>query len=208
MSDASTGRLEQLWAGDFGDDYVQRNADAERGREGFWAEILDRLGPATALEVGCNVGGNLRWLADALGPENVAGIDVNERALGTLRERLPGVDARKAVARALPFEDGSFDLAFTMGVLIHQPTEDLRDVMAEIVRCSQRWVLCGEYYDASEVEVPYHGERGALFRRDYGALYADAFPELRLAATGFLGRGPESSWDDVTWWAFEKKPAT
>jgi len=207
MSDpAPTGRLEHLWAGEFGDEYVERNADAERGREGFWTDVVDRLRPASALEVGCNVGGNLRWLAEKLGPENVAGIDVNERALQTLRERLPGVDVRTAVARSLPFENASFDLVFTMGVLIHQPTEDLTAVMAEIVRCSRRWVVCGEYYDEAEVEVPYHGERGALFRRDYGALYVDTFPELRLAATGFLSRGPDSSWDDVTWWAFEKSP--
>ena len=59
------------------------------------------------LEVGCNIGGNLRWIAELLGPENVAGVDLNEKALELLRERVPGVDARLARGRELPFEDAS-----------------------------------------------------------------------------------------------------
>ena len=197
-------RLEDLWAGGFGDDYVKRNSAAGRGRREFRAERLERLAPRNVLEVGCNVGGNLRWIAEALGAEQVAGIDVNERALELLREQLPGVDARVARARELPFEDDSFDLVFTIGVLIHQPGDQLEDVMREIVRCSRRFVLCGEYHDSKEVEVPYRGERGALFRRDYGALYRRTAPELTLVDQGFLPKGPDSAWDDVTWWVFEK----
>jgi pseudaminic acid biosynthesis-associated methylase len=196
-------RLEALWAGEFGDSYVERNAGAARGRDGFWRERLERLRPSSVLEVGCNVGGNLRWVAETVGAKNTAGIDVNERALATLRETLPGVDARLASARELPFPDASFDLVFTMGVLIHQPPESLDEVMSEVVRCSRRWVLCGEYFGDEKVEVPYRGETGALFKRDFGADYTRLFPELRLADRGFLPRG-EGSWDDVTWWLFEK----
>ena len=197
-------RLEDLWAGGFGDDYVERNSAAGRGRRKFWAEQIERLSPRSVLEVGCNVGGNLRWIAEALEPERVSGVDLNERALALLRERLPGVDARLARARELPFEDYSFDLVFTIGVLIHQPSDQLEDVMREIVRCSRRFVLCGEYHDEDEVEVPYRGERGALFRRDYGGLYLSLAPELKLVDQGFLPRDGRSGWDDVTWWVFEK----
>ena len=196
--------LEDLWAGSFGDEYAERNAEADRGREPFWQATIDRLRPADALEVGCNVGGNLRWLAELLGPEKVAGVDVNERALDAARKRVPGADLRMASALELPFEDESFDLVFTTGVLIHQAPEDLPAVMGEIVRCSRRYVLCGEYFGEQETEVPYRGERGALFRRDYGALYAAAHPDLRLVHREFLARGPGSSWDDVTVWVFEK----
>ena len=197
-------QLEDLWAGSFGDDYVTRNAEADQGRQPFWRETLDRLRPSSVLEVGCNVGGNLRWVAEHVSAASVAGVDVNEKALSAARERLPGADLRLASALDLPFEDGSFDLVFTTGVLIHQSAEDLPAVMAEIVRCSRRHVLCGEYFGERETEVPYRGERGALFRRDYGALYAAAHPDLELVHREFLARGPESSWDDVTVWIFEK----
>jgi spore coat polysaccharide biosynthesis protein SpsF len=202
--DAFETTHELLWAGDFGDAYVQRNIEAERGRGDFWDEVVDRLAPASALELGCNVGANLRWLAGRLGTANVAGVDVNAGALAELRGRLPGVDARHASGLDVPFPDESFDLVLTVTVLIHQSGAELEAMMREVVRCSRRWVLCAEYADEREVEVPYRGQREALFRRDYGAIYRRAFPELRLVDTGFLARDPSTSWDDVTWWIFEK----
>ena len=95
-----------------------------------------------------------------------------------------------APARELPVADRSVDLVFTMGVLIHQPEETLVKVMSEMVRVSRRYVLCGEYYDATTVEVPYRGHEGALFRRDYGGLFEELFPyELQLVRQGFLDDG-------------------
>src|SRR5690349_13913089 len=159
MSDSDqTTRLEALWAGDFGDAYIERNKDAETGRRSFWEEQLGRLGVTSVLEVGCNIGGNLRWIAEILGPENVAGVDVNEKAPELLRERVPGVDARLARGAELPFEDGAFDLVFTTGVLIHQdPATTLEPMMREIVRVSGRYVIAGEYYADELTEVPYRG---------------------------------------------------
>ena len=204
MSGSDAERLKELWSGEFGDQYVDRNAAADEGRRPFWVERMEKLRPSSVLEIGCNVGGNLVWIAEAVGGERVAGVDVNEKALNILRERVPGVDAREASATALPFEDGSFDLVFTTGVLIHQDPGALEQVMREIVRVSGRYVLCGEYYAEELTEVPYRGQEGALFKRDFGGLYQELFPELELVDEGFLPRG-EGSWDDVTWWVFEKK---
>lgn len=207
MSDFEPERpLEKLWAGSFGDEYVDRNSAADEGRKQFWDERIADLRPASALEVGCNIGGNLRWVAEMVGANRVAGVDVNEKALATLRERVPGVDARFAAANRLPFDDGSFEIAFTVGVLIHLSDAQLPGAMDEIVRCSSRYVLCGEYYAAERTEVPYRDQPGALFKRDYGGLYRSRFPDLVLHSEGFLPRGV-GSWDDVTWWVFEKRPA-
>jgi hypothetical protein len=74
--------------------------------------------------------------------------------------------------------------------------------MAEIVRCSRRYVLCGEYFAEQTTEVPYQNQSGALFKRNYGRIYQELFPELRLIQQGFLGR--DEGWDDVTYWMFEK----
>jgi pseudaminic acid biosynthesis-associated methylase len=197
------GRLEDLWAGDFGDDYVERNKAASEGRHPFWADRLAKLEVTSALEVGCNVGGNLRWLAELLGAQNVAGVDVNETALDVVRSELPGVDVRVATARELPFDDDAFDLVFTTGVLIHQSPDELPRVMDEIVRCSRRYVLCGEYRADELEEVPYRGQRGALYKQDYGRLYQERFPQLRLLEEGFLPKS-EGVWDDVTYWVFEQ----
>ena len=198
-------RLEQLWAGGFGDEYTERNRDAESGRRSFWESQLGALGVGSALEVGCNLGGNVRWIAELLGPENVAGVDVNKKALDLLLERVPGVDARLASGADLPFVDASFDLVFTMGVLIHQdPETQLVPMMREIVRCSRRYVLAGEYHADSLTEVPYRGQEGALFKQDFGGLYQRLFDELDLVDSGFLSEG-EGRWDDLTYWIFEKR---
>ena len=194
--------LEHLWSGPFGDEYTERNAAAHEARGPFWSGLLRAYEPRSVLEVGCNLGANLRWIVEGVDPRFVVGVDVNEGALARLRKRDPRANALYASGLELPFRDGAFDLVFTMGVLIHIGTADLAAVMSEIVRCSGRYVLCGEYFADEETSVEYRGESGALFKRDYGSLYGSLFPELELAESGFLSR--EDGWDDVTWWLFER----
>ncbi len=199
-----TERLEGLWSGEFGDEYVDRNLGSYEVRAPFWRALTDELAPAGVLEVGCNVGGNLQWMAGAVPPEQTFGVDVNRKALELMEARIPGVQAVLGSARTLPFDDASIDLVFTMGVLIHQPEESLPAVMDEMVRVSRRYLLCGEYFDTSTVEVAYRGHEGALFRRDYGALFESRFPdELEFVRKGFLGR--DAGWDDITWWLFRRR---
>ncbi len=198
-------RLEDLWGGEFGDRYVQRNLEAAKPRAPFWDELLSELSVSTdsrVLEVGCNIGANLVWIAARVAHEGIYGVDVNRTALAHLRSLLPNINALWSPARTLPFRDGWFDLTFTMGVLIHQPPETLPLVMSELVRCSRRYVLAGEYSADEPTEVAYRGQTGALFKRDFGAYYQELFPALRLLKTGFLGR--DQGWDDVTYWLFEK----
>jgi pseudaminic acid biosynthesis-associated methylase len=202
-SSNEAGRLEELWAGDFGNEYVDRNISAYDRRGEFWLPLLDELQPESVLEVGCNVGGNLQWITQRVDPTQVTGVDVNAKALRLLDRRVPGVRAINSPARDLPVPDRSIDFVFTMGVLIHQPEETLEKVMSEMVRASSRYVFCGEYFDTETVEVPYRGHAGALFRRDYGKLFSELFPfDLTLIREGYLS--PEDGWDRVTWWLFER----
>ncbi len=195
-------RLEHLWADEFGDAYVERNSDAGAGRDAFWGALLERRPVQSALEIGCNVGANLRWIDGLLPSRTVWGIDINESALRNIRRRLPGINAVWSPARELPVRDRSFDLVFTAGVLIHQPDSTLPLVMSEAVRASRRYVLALEYFAEQSTEVPYRGHEGALFKRDYGRLYREFFPELELLESGRLDR--DEGWDDVTWWLFAK----
>ena len=197
-----TLRLEQLWSGNFGDDYVDRNTSAGAPRKTFWADILSRFPAHRVLEVGCNVGGNLQWIAEHIPDHEVYGVDINKKALNLLHQHLPEVNALFSPARELPFRDRWFDFVFTMGVLIHQPDSTLPLVMGEIVRCSRKYILCGEYFSDKSAEVPYRGQEGALIKRDYGNLYMEMFPDLRLRDEIFLSR--DRGWDDITCWIFEK----
>lgn len=202
MSDSTSeaARLEQLWGGDFGDQYVERNHEAGQARAGFWASLLDEFPARRVLEVGCNVGANLQHLASHA---EAWGVDVNRRSLELLHQRQPSVNAGFGIARDLPFRDGWFDLTFTVAVLIHQPEDALGLAMAELVRCSRRWILAIEYTAADPTVVEYRGQRDAFFKRDYGQRFASLFPELSMVRTGELTK-PEGFDDGLGYWVFEK----
>jgi pseudaminic acid biosynthesis-associated methylase len=200
---AEAARLETLWAGEFGNAYVDRNLSAGESRSEFWLPLMDELRPQSVLEVGCNLGGNLHWITQRVDSRYVTGVDVNAKALRLLDRRVPGVRGVNAPARQIPVPDRSTDFVFTVAVLIHQPEETIDKVMSEMVRISSRYVLCAEYYAPETVEVPYCDNDGALFRRDYGGLFLDLFPfELALVRDGQL-RAEEGS-DPLTWWLFER----
>jgi pseudaminic acid biosynthesis-associated methylase len=196
-------RQEALWSGEFGDHYLERNRGAGTSREPFWSALHAAHPFDSVLEVGCADGGNLRSLARLVEPSRIYGVDINALAVRELRGALPDVNAVQGSAADLPFRDGFVDLAFTAALLIHQPPDVLPTVMNEVVRCSRRYVLCGEYHADGVEEVPYRGQRDVLFKRDWGALYEELFPELRLLERSFQSRA-DSGWDDVTFWLFEK----
>lgn len=97
---------------------------------------------SSVLELGCNAGGNLSRL-HALGYTRIAGIDINPRALDTLRSEHPDL-AREAELTLGPFEDvlptfgdRAVDCVFTMAVGIHiHPASHV--VFREMVRIAAR----------------------------------------------------------------------
>lgn len=192
-------RLEHLWAGEFGQQYIERNRDAYEARGTEWDDILNRWPATRVLEVGCNIGGNLCHIARHA---EAWGVDINPAAVREAMATSGATGAGVAAARDLPFRDGWFDLVFTRGVLIHQPTETLVDVMAEMARCSSRWLAMAEYPSQSGAEeaLPYRGQEGALFRRDYGGIFAAAFTGWTLAESWTV----DETGDTVTWWVFER----
>ena len=202
MDDEAT-RLERLWAGEFGSAYADRNAVLDDRRAAFWDGLLDRYPIRSVLEVGCGQGANIAPIARRLEASDVWGVDVSDAALERARAHAPGANLVLSPARRLPFRDRLVDLAFTVGVLIHQPEESLADVVDEIVRCSGRFVLWAEYFAGQTEEVPYHGETGSLFRRDYSAFYASRHPELALVEEGFLDK--DAGFDRVTWQLLERR---
>ena len=196
------GELEELWAGEFGDAYVGRNAPTMDVRGPFWARMLDKYPARRVLEVGCANGANLHEMARLLPAHDLWGADLNHQALDTMRQTIPGVNGVYSVARELPFRDRYFDLVFTVGLLIHQPDSTLGMVMSELVRCSNRWVMCGEYQADEPTDVNYHGMAGVLTKRDYGRLYQDLFPGLVRREELFLTK--EEGFDRVTFDVFER----
>ncbi len=173
-----TGNPVETWKSEFGEDYMRRNpleAEALREAEIAFRRIMKESHLegqiSSILEVGANVGINLTGWRTVLGPSVLlSAVEPNPKASALLRanKTLALQHVVEADACRLPFEDGTFDLVFTNGVLIHIPPARLPEAMKEIMRVSKRFVLCSEYFSHQPVEIPYRGQTGLLWKRDFG----------------------------------------
>lgn len=207
---AKTKQL-SAWTGAFGDAYIDRNPPEPallQPRVKMWSRMLDSLvgrPPQSILEVGANIGLNLRALRQ-VSPATLFAVEPNAKALGRLVEDgvVPQDRAFQAMGGALPLADGAVEMAFTSGVLIHIAPDDLPATMGEMHRVSSRYIACVEYFSDQPREIRYRGEEGLLFTRDFGGLWMDSFPDLQLVDYGFFWRRA-TGLDNLTWWVFEKR---
>jgi pseudaminic acid biosynthesis-associated methylase len=159
--------------------------------------------PKSILEVGANIGINLRALG-ALSGARMMAIEPNDKARAILLEDrvVASDDVQAGIASRIPLPDRAADLVFTSGVLIHIHPDELHQSMREIYRCSARWIVSVEYFSDTPVEVAYRGHSGVLFKRDFGSEWLDLFPDLRPISWGFEWKRI-TGLDNLTWWIFE-----
>jgi SAM-dependent methyltransferase len=93
--------------------------------------------------VGCGPGALTEQLVARLGADAVTAIDPSESFVSAVRERLPGVDARQAVAEALPFPDDTFDLTLAQ-LVVHFMSDPAKGIaeMARVTRTDGRVAAC------------------------------------------------------------------
>jgi spore coat polysaccharide biosynthesis protein SpsF len=191
-----------LWAGEFGDSYTKRHMAADIApRRALWQMLLPRH-VESVLEVGANVGLNL----EAIGQFSVAELyatEPNDMARAELEEILPATHVTADYARKLSWPAGHVDAVITSGVLIHVPEAELEASLREIHRVARRWIIAAEYFAPQQEMVPYRGEADALWRRDYGSLYLDMFPDLTLTGCVFA-YWRLTGLDNLTVWVMEK----
>jgi pseudaminic acid biosynthesis-associated methylase len=209
MTSATSGdrtSQEQLWAGEFGNEYIVRNRDNTlvESNRALFDKILSRTqGVTSAIEFGANIGNNLHALRDLLPEVDLHAVEINATAAAEIQA---WGGATVEVASLLDFDPlRQWDLSFTKGVLIHLPPQALPDIYDKLVEASSHYVMVCEYYNPSPVEVSYRGHEHALFKRDFAGEILDAHPELALVDYGFTyHRDPQHPLDDSTWFLMEK----
>lgn len=206
MSQTYRTEQEAFWAGDFGDDYVDRNrgAAALAARVALFSKLLPRTRPiGSVIELGANIGINLQALK-TLFPDLVAtAVEINARAAGELR-RNDWIDVHQT--SILEYEPArEHDLAFTSGVMIHINPDELEKVYRALYAASSRSIAIIEYYNPVPVEVTYRGHSERLFKRDFAGEIMDMYPDLKLVDYGFAyHRDPVFPLDDANWFLLEK----
>ena len=200
----------EAWTGTFGDAYIERNlADDARLRQGIvmWRQVLRPLAaqpPTSCLEVGANVGINLRALHKLRTIEMYA-CEPNARAREILVRDgvVPADRVLDGTVDQIDLADASIDLVFTRGVLIHVAPKRLEAGYREMYRVAARYLLTIEYFAHEPEEITYRGQDGLLFKRDFGALWIDLYPALKLVDYGFFWKRA-TGLDNFTWWLFAK----
>ena len=208
------------WTSSFGQAYTDRNSQSLDEMDQSFADQFgvlkstiyrelvgpDRLPTGKVLEVGCNIGLQLRLLERVNPGLEFHGLEPQGYAIGRARDFAPNMHFHPGTAFALPFPDGAFDLVMTHGVLIHIHPDDLPKAMSEICRVSRRYVLAHEYYAPTTTEITYHGKQGLLWKTDFARRYEEVTPtlkrvEVRYYPYSLVTGGPELS-DQVV--LFEK----
>jgi SAM-dependent methyltransferase len=149
----------------------------------------------SVLEVGCNRGDNLAAFNGEWPP---TGVEPNKTARALALEA--GYRVYEDKAEHLRFLRNSYDLVFTVGVLIHLDDSKLDKALKEIHRVSRRYILAVEYKADTPTPVDYRGVRAGIWKRNYGFEYLARFPDLELLEYGDAG----AAFDDCTYWMFEK----
>jgi len=189
---ATETRQERIWKGDFGREYTGRNTVDTASLDQLWRRnygvarstinesFLSRIPKdAMFLEVGCNAGNQLLMLRQ-MGWSNLSGTELQPFAMEIARSRLPSAIFKLGSALALPWDDGSFDVVFTCGVLIHISPTDLPTVMDEIYRTTKEYIWGTEYYAPEVTQVTYRDHSELLWKMDFARQYMRRFPDLEL----------------------------
>lgn len=198
---------EEFWAGSFGTEYIARNRSAQllASNLEFFSRALRRAGRlSSCVELGANIGMNLKALK-LLYPELQAkGVEINPDAARELTE----IIGDEHVFTGSIFDwspTNEVELSFIKGVLIHLNPEMLPTAYDRLYQSSSRYILVAEYYNPAPVAIPYRGHEDRLFKRDFAGELLDRFKDVRLLDYGFsYRRDPAFPQDDITWFLMEK----
>ena len=199
---------ESFWAGDFGNEYIQRNPVENYlpSNLAFFADVLKKtLGIKNLIEFGANVGANLTALNHLKPDLSLTALEINPKACEQLN-KLNNTEVRNlSILNFKP--EKTWDMVLIKGVLIHIAPEDLPSVYEALYQACGRYICLGEYYNPSPVAIPYRGHQNKLFKRDFAGDLLDRYPDLQLRDYGFYyHRDPVFPIGDMTWFLLEKTP--
>lgn len=199
---------EEFWAGDFGKNYIDRNEGQEllaSNLNFFSAALKHTPGLSSCLELGANIGMNLRALKLLYPKIILKGVEINSSAATILGDFIGAENVYQGSIFDYPADEIS-ELVLIKTVLIHINPEMLDQVYEKMYMASSRYILVCEYYNTTPVTINYRGHDDRLFKRDFAGEMMDKYPDLSLVDYGFAyHRVPPYLNDDISWFLLEKR---
>ena len=198
---------EQFWAHAYANDYIKKNSnfDLKKGIEAWKKMTLKIPNLQSILECGSNIGKNLNCLNRVYPQANKSIIEISKPAYDHVKKTYSVKNAYNGSIISSNFSLNSFDLVFTMGVLIHISPTNLIANMKKMFDYSNKYILLGEYFNREPTKIKYQGLSNKLFKCDFGKIFINNF-NVKLIDYGFLWGHlyDNAGFDDITWWLFEK----
>jgi pseudaminic acid biosynthesis-associated methylase len=200
-------KQQNFWINQYAQEYRNKNNawDVELGVEG-WIKMLNKTNNIdNLLECGCNIGRNISLLNKALPNSKKSIIEISPEAFNIANNTYEIDKSFNGSIIDSNFENESFDLVFSSGVLIHIHPKDLLANMKKMFDYSKKYVLIAEYFNRTPTMIEYQGQKDKLFKSDFGKKFIENF-DVKLVDYGFLWGHiyDNGGWDDFTWWLFEK----
>jgi pseudaminic acid biosynthesis-associated methylase len=201
---------EAFWAGDFGNDYIQRNQDDALipGKINLLADAMRGTRDVkTCIEFGSNVGLNIKALKILFPRIKSHAIEINSNAVNELSKTLPreSIFNTSILDWSVP-EDMSWDMAMINGVLIHINPDMLPLVYDKLVNATSRYLLVNEYYNPTPVAIDYRGHSDKLYKSDFAGEIMDRHSDMKLVDYGFKCHCETNYiFGDGTWFLMEKR---
>lgn len=105
----------------------------------------------SVFEIGYFSGRNLKYIAEAFPEASINGLEVNKKAVGFAKARLPNANLLHMDLHNMHNINGRFDLVFTSEVLIHVPPDELHNIVLKCLDLSSKYVMHLENNGKNEV---------------------------------------------------------
>lgn len=198
---------EAFWAGEFGNEYIERNTGNHfiASNLALFTKVLARSqGIQSILELGANIGQNIRALQHLKPFAKFSAVEINQKAA----EQLKSISDLEVFNQSLlDFNpEHQFDFVFSKGVLIHLDPKIIEDVYHKMYQISNKYICLVEYFNPTPVALEYREHQDKLFKRDFAGEMMDLYPDLELVDYGFTyRRDPNFRLDNSTWFLLKKK---
>ena len=95
-------------------------------------------------------------------------VEISVEAIKILEKQFPALTIQNSSIVGCNLNEGAFDMSVVMGVLIHIHPSDLLANIQKVIDSSNRYIVVGEYFNRTPIELEYQGSRNKLFKCDFG----------------------------------------